>query len=940
MVINLSLKYWKKHKKRAFAVIFAIAVSMAALICSTFLARSSSTAYFESQLDLSGNYDVIFPNIDADQLELYKNDERFSAAGSLYRSGKIFSSNGREFYYGALDEPAIDLYHFTPVKGRYPQKSGEITACRSFFEANGCYPEIGDQLSLTLYDQDDLLFKECDFTVVGILDDKINRVLAEKDNYIFPQVFLSVEDIPQSSCRDLMANYNLSADIKQIKEEFIEKKTDYYEGGRIQMMNTIALVPITEMSEKELYSALGNAHKDFYAYALIPVFSSVVLFVAFVSICNAVSTSLSERKQQFAMLRCIGMSKSKVMKISLAESFFMVVIGMIIGFALGSAAYILILAIQSKLLNLNVYPAFSVNPVIEATTVNPYIFSSAACFICSFLAIILPYLLLLRKSPTEGLRNDKRIVGKRLFRMKNKSSLLGKLSGGLSQNFSLFVIIVAVVWSSVFGYSYFSAQSDTDNKIYKSMLENSRLMGVDHLAERNFDAANCGNAQLNHHGSGISPELAEKIAAHSAVKNFFACIEAKSTKLILKSNEINSETLSSISSLNLENGVQNGIEELYEKSLKTQGYLDNEILFNIPTIGVSDKDIDFLAKYLVDGNINTEKLRSGEEVLILRTSGSDPFSVGQTVSMTDVVIDDKAIEEYDFSTGYVPDGYEPNFYYDYTDNPDMVHMPGYAFGTRCDYNVTIGGHIEIYDEDIANFFQTDSLIGDCGFNILCSEKAFSQWGLPDRNYTKLGVSLEDNANNEDFEKLWYNVIGNSRDVNSTTQSSILRQMNSTETTNMSIFFAIITIVIILGLVGIFNSINLRIRRQQRTYSVLRAVGFSKVNLVSMILKQGLIYVVIGSITSFIPLWIFEMFRKEAVEYSAAAMAPITSENGRFNLPWQSLFPRYIELFDQPVILIILAVFLIVCFIMLISNIIPTVWIVKKNITEALKNDDF
>ena len=940
MKINLSLKYWGKHKKRAFSVIFAIAVSMAALICATFLARSSSVANLEAQLDISGNYDVIFPNIAENWLAYYKNDDRFSSMGTLYRSGKIFSSTGTEFCFGALDNTAVDLYHSTPSEGRYPQKSCEITACRSFFEANGCYPEIGATLSLTLYDKDSLFYKECEFTIVGILDDKNSRVLVGKDDYVFPQVFLSLEDIPQNSDRDLIADYAFSANISQIQEEFREREIAFFDGSRIMMMNTIALVPITEISEKNLYDALGSAHKDFYAYALIPFFSSVVLFVAFVSICNAVSTSLSERKHQFAMLRCIGMDNDSIMKMALAESLCMVLAGMGIGFILGIAAYIIILAIQGAFLNLNVYPAFSVNPVIEATTVNPYLFPAAVCFVCSFSAILIPYLIQLHKSPTAGLRSNSPAAPKRILKTKNKSVILGKLSGGLQQNLSLFIIVIVVVWSSVFGYSYFSAQSVVDNQTYQLMLENSRLMRFDYLAERSFYAANCGNAQLNRHGSGISPKLAAEIATFDSVKSFSACIEARSTKAVFSVDELSDEALMTLSSVNLDNSVPEGLEELYEKSLSTQGYLEDEVLFNIPTIGVSDWELEFLSKYIVDGSIDMEKLHSGEEVLILITTGTDPFSVGQTLTMTDVVIDDPIIEEYDFTTGYVPDGYEPHFYYDYTDNADMTNMPGYAFGTRCDYEITVGGHIEISDHDIAQFFQTQGLIGDCGFNILCSENAFSKWGLPDRNYTKLGVSLEGHASIADFEKLWYSIMGNSKDISSTSQAFIIRQMNNVEAANMSIFFSIIAIVVILGLVGMSNSINLRVRRQLHAYSVLRAVGCSKAGLVFMILRQGLIYVLIGSMTSFIPLWIFELFRKKAIVYAASDPGMILAENGRFNIPWHSLFPKRIELFAQPLILIVSTVFLIVCFIILISNVLPAIWVVRKNITDALKNDDF
>ncbi|MDE7222470.1 MAG: hypothetical protein K2O34_01655 [Acetatifactor sp.] len=90
-------------------------------------------AYLESQLDYSGAYDVIIPDISEENLIDYESDKRFSAAGVLYRGGTISGYGSEIFHFGALSDTAVDLYHFTTDKGRYPERSGEITAYRSFF---------------------------------------------------------------------------------------------------------------------------------------------------------------------------------------------------------------------------------------------------------------------------------------------------------------------------------------------------------------------------------------------------------------------------------------------------------------------------------------------------------------------------------------------------------------------------------------------------------------------------------------------------------------------------------------------------------------------------------------------------------------------------------------------------------------------------------------
>ncbi|MDE7223073.1 MAG: ABC transporter permease, partial [Acetatifactor sp.] len=300
-------------------------------------------AYLESQLDYSGAYDIIIPDISNENLNDYVGDERFSAAGILYRGGTITTFGSEVFYFGALSNTAVDLYHFTTDKGRYPERSGEITAYRSFFEANGCAAQIGNRLNLELCNFEGNVIEKREFTIAGVLENErgtdINRSLGGQISYIFPQVFLWWEDMPENSACDLLANYAVDTDIQQMKSEWENKGIVFYYGGRIAMMNTVAHAPITELSELGLNEALGKAHKDFYAYALIPAFSGVVLIVAFVSVYNVISTSLSERKRQLAMLQCIGMERRQAVKMALKESFFMVTGSVVLGFVLGVAIY-------------------------------------------------------------------------------------------------------------------------------------------------------------------------------------------------------------------------------------------------------------------------------------------------------------------------------------------------------------------------------------------------------------------------------------------------------------------------------------------------------------------------------------------------------------------------------------------------------------------------
>ena len=954
MKINLSLKYWGKHKLRAFSIIFAIAMSMAAMTCAAFLARSSTMATVERLLDKTGNYDLLFIDASEEILSRYRNDGRFSETGILYRSGNVSVPGGMEAVYGGISSGAEGIFHFTLEDGRYPQKSGEIAAYRTFLEANGCAAKVGNTLTLELRDFDGNVLSRREYTVVGVLWDQTGNVMNGDDGIIhrgapvydedrfwrgeyredftLPWVYMCEEELPEDSVRDLMAT--APSALKEVEAELNESGVDYITTQRIECLRSLVLSAKNIDTEEYLIGTLWNARKDVYSRWFIPVITVVIVLVGFVSISSVISTSLSERRRQFAMLRCIGMEKRRVLSMAFAETMALVVIGIAAGFALGIGGYMLTLFIQKNLLGLHAYVAFKVHPVVKATNVNPYVLPAAASLLCSIPAVLVPYLIELRRSPVEGLSDNPKLTRKKSIRVKGKAAILGKISGGFKQNIPLFIIIVAVMWSAVFGYAFFAGEVKMRTFHERNAIDEG-LMGLDYNAHIDYLNETFGNAQINRHSRGISAEQALKLSESPETEAVYKVIEAKSTKAVYGADTVDEKIDSYLYSSELRRNT-NGMEKWVEDSLRVQGY-ENELLYNIPTLGVSAETLDMLSEFLVEGSINKEKLLSGEEVLILRKERESPYSVGDVIPMTDIVIAETEFEEFDFSQGKVPENAVPNFTYTFPEWPDNI-WDGYAFGTRCDYNVTVGGFVKITDEVPGTFFKTDSLHGNCGFNILCAEEAFQRWGLPDRNYTKVGVKLVKKADTEEFEKLWLGVIANSSGVVQSSIAMLKRNYDGIVNLKMSIFGASIISVVILGLVGIVNSVNLRVRRGLRSYSTLRAVGLSKRGLFGLILRQGLIYAVIGAVTSLIPLGSYEHLRVFALE-NLDIQIPADDE-GYLHFSWMNNFPYSVKIWEQPIFLIICGALLAVCAVILISNIIPARWIAKKNITEALRNDDF
>jgi hypothetical protein len=529
--------------------------------------------------------------------------------------------------------------------------------------------------------------------------------------------------------------------------------------------------------------------------------------------------------------------------------------------------------------------------------------------------------------------------------------LSNRLHSSLSKDISTTLIVTIVMSAMFFGYLYFDAQTKVSNYGYQQELDNAKLNGLEYLAQKDFNPASCGTVQLNRHGEGVTTGFLERLK--NCDRDIRYSIEAKSTKAVYTGSEDNADITKALAGCDITRGVLDYLYDLNERSLNHQGYKHGELLFNIPTVGIGETELDALSPYLVEGVIDKEALSSGEEALILETdSGTqNPFHAGDIIPMTDVMIDDETVENFDFSSGLVPDGYEPHFYYHYT-NPDgtpeeapdgtVKQWPGYGFGYRKDYKVRVGGVLKITDETLKEFYFSEPLAGDCGFNFVCLDSAFGRWGLPDRNYTKVGAAPANENDAKAFDKLWFEVMGNSTGMKSVSTADIREKIRNVTATNMNTFYAMIIVLVALGLFGIVNTVNLRVRKQSQTFAMLRAVGMRNADLKKLIVRQNLRYPLIGALFCWIPVAVFEALRayiNHMIDIGVYTL-DVATVNGRYYFPWYWDFPTMYNLLEGPVIMTFLLTVLGMIIIMTLASVMPIRWLGRQNIAETIRSDDF
>ena len=157
-----------KKSKRNFALFgCTIFLGVIAIVISLLLTRTGKLLYADTLLSDYGNYDVAFCQVNDTLKDVIEKDNRFSELGYILDQGKYrFLETGNSIEVGAVkDQKTEDMYYVNPVKGRYPNKKGEICIDRITLKSNGLAEKLGQKIQLTCDDTSE----NVTYTLVGII---------------------------------------------------------------------------------------------------------------------------------------------------------------------------------------------------------------------------------------------------------------------------------------------------------------------------------------------------------------------------------------------------------------------------------------------------------------------------------------------------------------------------------------------------------------------------------------------------------------------------------------------------------------------------------------------------------------------------------------------------------------------------------------------------
>ena len=139
-----------------------------------------------------------------------------------------------------------------------------------------------------------------------------------------------------------------------------------------------------------------------------------------------------------------------------------------------------------------------------------------------------------------------------------------------------------------------------------------------------------------------------------------------------------------------------------------------------------------------------------------------------------------------------------------------------------------------------------------------------------------------------------------------------------------------------------NAYHFAVNRNMKNLQILRAVGISRKALVFSHIRELFLCPLWAVMTSLLPIMIFDLIKRYAYYYAfeLGHNTAILADNGTEIINWSLRFPYYIELWKQPLPLIMTAAFLCLVMLNIAVTVAPLRQIQKANIVDGIRTDDF
>ena len=868
-VNRLAMGNLKARKKQYTLMIIGIVLAMIFTSAAMFFAVCNEDSREERKWISLGKQDFILKKCDGFDLERFKQD------GSVidYATYEVIAygySPDDDFDDGmgiaVHNDKSRELSYFYFLDGRYPETENEIAIeSDALYRMNLYDAKIGDEITLNLRAANGDVFLEKEtqktYTLVGILKDRrytyeqwyMLNFSQECPEYPAAIVYDGAEveiggrpwitglvdfnidgKTSITPLYDSYKEYIRQSGLKTYQSQILSNQNsvnydEYFEGGYFintggeNTMNDWALADMKQIT------SLGT------------VLAAVLAVASCFGVINAFNTNLQERRKQIGMLRAVGATKLQIIRVFGREALLISLICAPLSVALGYFTVWIFSYLMGEIYVFN--PEWYV--VIGFGVLG-------ICFVMA--AALIPLFYAARVTPMQAIRNtelgrkmkNKKIKSVKVFNSQKliaKRSLVFQRFRQVSVSFILIAtIIVSCFCVSLLEFYTEKSEYEYDYRVYSYGVPEYAFANFFYdfdsmLKENDVDDISSNRHVINATGrleyaanwlvDGEYPEFL-KLAEFNRAVNYDKYEYGFGEGENLKPEEIVEY---------YENGPDYSDEYLEFK--KTVNYEAEPFGTRIQT--QSEESLLSLNQYLLDGEINIEKLNSGEEVILVA-----PEEIAYSIKYNS----DGSYASYGHD--YITDGYYENyrsgyteilrekmpfkagdtvklsmlFNYDKKENKILEHEKAYDYEyERYDREVKIGAIIS--KNPFSGFWNRLPMF-------LTTNQGVSAFGCPLR-YGFIDINTVDEMTPEIEEEIEaffraaeYNFDSNYR----------MQELQKTEMkTLVAGISSIILLLFCIAASLVNNALTSKIRESKREIGTLRAVGASAKELTMVYIHQ-------------------------------------------------------------------------------------------------------
>ena len=863
-----------KKSKRNFALFgCTIFLGVIAIVISLLLTRTGKLLYADTLLSDYGNYDVAFCQVSDKLKDVIEKDNRFSELGYVFDQGKYrFLETGNSIEVGAVkDQKTEDMYYVNPVKGRYPNKKGEICIDRITLKSNGLAEKLGQKIQLTCDDTSE----NVTYTLVGIIEVQKQDTGETYDTRFYPEEMFSTSNMN-----------NVNFPYAYIYPEEVKNPKG---------IHILANVVSSSMEN-------GNISVDGYTKYLMPVLLLLIFILVLVGIFDSIRMDIRRKYDYYGTLLRLGMNSKKIALFYSMEMLIVLAVTILAGIFCGKWGYEFLISLANDLLNIHLlsvvdFDSFYIT-YINKVTWNPYTTAAFVVGVSVVVATIINLVQLIRMKPIQY-EMKKVTKKKRKFECKNLYYLLNHYMGIDKIRYRILpnIIICLVLVSAVFGYQFFQCKIADDTGNYDAQLKEARIKGFDYYMKQSPVDVYSGYLQYMHN-SGVTTEMFQELKSNENVKSAKGAIVDYSTALVVNKTDMLSNKLMQQSEVSeaISDSVNDQIDALASvEYLKYLGVdLKKKQVFHTPTIGLSTEEVMSFAKNnLIAGEIDRKKIETGEEVLLMVTDQdlASYFKVGDKLPLVDFIRDKALDESTECMLGQIPKGYE-NQKSSYKVTVQNVTKEFLCFEKMIPLDARIGG-IVLVDADLDSFYFEDDN-GVNTVNVLTSTDAFTKWKLPNKNYTRVGVTLKkyNDTALKSFDKTWSKYVSEAKYMAQIDVFSILREKQMISKRVMAIFYLLLAVLILLSILSAGNTISMNIFSMKKERMLLNDLGMTKRKIRLLLWMRFGKIGLFGGCISILPVWVYSRIAAYANDLMRNAYENDTYDALILSKPWVEAIPKY------------------------------------------------